>query len=154
MQTHDGSCKDNRGAVEIPPLLTLRVMYDMYQTPAKEMYLAEMGWHFNEKACKYAVQYLKDRNGKPIKPYSKDDVDDLLKRQNVTLDKNKGWDYVYVASMARSDMDGSPLADDKSIANYIKIVIDDADAADGEVMGCWYVKMIFRHIPVDWAMFL
>jgi hypothetical protein len=118
------------------------------------MYLAEMGWHFNEKACKYAVQYLKDRNGKPIKPYSKEDVDDLLKRQNVTLDKNKGWDYVYVASMARSDMDGSPLADDKSIANYIKIVIDDADAADGEVMGCWYVKMIFRHIPVDWAMFL
>lgn len=129
-------------------------MYDMYQTPAKEMYLAEMGWHFNEKACKYAVQYLKDRNGKPIKPYSKEDVDDLLKRQNVTLENNKGWDYVYVASMAKSDMDGSPLADDKSIANYIKIVIDDADAADGEVMGCWYVKMIFRHIPVDWAMFL
>lgn len=129
-------------------------MYDMYQTPAKEMYLAEMGWHFNEKACKYAVQYLKDRNGKPVKPYSKEEVDDLLKRQNVTLDNNKGWDYVYVASMAKSDMDGSPLADDRSIANYIKIVIDDADAADGEVMACWYVKMIFRHIPVDWAMFL
>lgn len=129
-------------------------MYDMYQTPAKEMYLAEMGWHFNEKACNYAVQYLKDRSGKPIKPYSKDEVDDLLKRQNVTLDNNKGWDYVYVASMAKSDMDGSPLADDRSIANYIKIVIDDADAADGEVMACWYVKMIFRHIPVDWAMFL
>lgn len=129
-------------------------MYDMYQTPAKEMYLAEMGWHFNEKACKYAVQYLKDRSGKPIKPYSKEEVDDLLKRQNVTLDNNKGWDYVYVASMAKSDMDGSPLADDRSIANYIKIVIDDADAADGEVMACWYVKMIFRHIPVDWAMFL
>ena len=126
----------------------------MYQTPAKEMYLAEMGWHFNEKACEYAVQYLKDRNGKPINPYSKEEVDELLKRQNVTLDKNKGWDYVYVASMAKSDMDGSPLADDKSIANYIKIVIDDADAADGEVMACWYVKMIFRHIPVDWAMFL
>lgn len=129
-------------------------MYDMYQTPAKEMYLAEMGWHFNEKACEYAVQYLKDGNGKPINPYSKEEVDELLKRQNVTLDNNKGWDYVYVASMAKSDMDGSPLADDKSIANYIKIVIDDADAADGEVMACWYVKMIFRHIPVDWAMFL
>lgn len=129
-------------------------MYDMYQTPAKEMYLAEMGWHFNEKACKYAVKYLKDRSGKTINPYSKEEVDELLKRQNVTLENNKGWDYVYVASMAKSDMDGSPLADDKSIANYVKIVIDDADAADGEVMACWYVKMIFRHIPVDWAMFL
>lgn len=124
------------------------------QMSAKDMYIAEMGWHFNEKACKYAVQYLKDRNKKPIKSYSKEEVDELLKKQNVTLEKNKGWDYVYVANMAKSDMDGSPLADDKSIANYIKIVIDDADAADGEIMGCWYVKMLFRHIPVDWAMFL
>ena len=129
-------------------------MDEWMQPSAKEMYIAEMGWHFNERACQYAVQYLKDRNNKPIKPYSKEEVDELLKKQNVTLDKNKGWDYVYVANMAKSDMDGSPLADDKSIANYIKIVIDDADAADGEIMGCWYVKMIFRHIPVDWAMFL
>ena len=138
----------------MPPLLTLRDMDEWMQPSAKEMYIAEMGWHFNEKACQYAVQYLKDRNNKPIKPYSKEEVDELLKKQNVTLEKNKGWDYVYVANMAKSDMDGSPLADDKSIANYIKIVIDDADAADGEIMGCWYVKMIFRHIPVDWAMFL
>lgn len=138
----------------MPPLLTLRDMDEWMQPSAKEMYIAEMGWHFNEKACQYAVQYLKDRNNKPIKPYSREEVDELLKKQNVTLEKNKGWDYVYVANMAKSDMDGSPLADDKSIANYIKIVIDDADAADGEIMGCWYVKMIFRHIPVDWAMFL
>ena len=129
-------------------------MDEWMQPSAKEMYIAEMGWHFNERACQYAVQYLKDRNNKPIKPYSKEDVDEMLKKQNVTLEKNKGWDYVYVANMAKSDMDGSPLADDKSIANYIKIVIDDADATDGEIMGCWYVKMIFRHIPVDWAMFL
>lgn len=129
-------------------------MDEWMQPSAKEMYIAEMGWHFNERACQYAVQYLKDRNNKPIKPYSKEEVDELLKKQNVALEKNKGWDYVYVANMAKSDMDGSPLADDKSIANYIKIVIDDADAADGEIMGCWYVKMIFRHIPVDWAMFL
>jgi hypothetical protein len=129
-------------------------MDEWMQPSAKDMYIAEMGWHFNERACQYAVQYLKDRNNKPIKPFSKEEVDELLKKQNVTLEKNKGWDYVYVANMAKSDMDGSPLADDKSIANYIKIVIDDADAADGEIMGCWYVKMIFRHIPVDWAMFL
>lgn len=129
-------------------------MDEWMQPSAKEMYIVEMGWHFNEKACQYAVQYLKDRNNKPIKPYSKEEVDELLKKQNVTLQNNKGWDYVYVANMAKSDMDGSPLADDKSIANYVKIVIDDVDAADGEIMGCWYVKMIFRHIPVDWAMFL
>ena len=129
-------------------------MDEWIQTPSKEMYLAENGWHFNKKACEYAVQYLKDRNKKPIKPYSKEEVDELLKRQNVSLENNKGWDYVYVANMAKSDMDGSPLSDDKSIATYIKIVIDDADAADGEIMACWYVKMLRRHIPIDWEMFL
>lgn len=129
-------------------------MEEWIQTPSKEIYLAENGWHFNKKACEYAVQYLKDRNKKPIKPYSKEEVDELLKRQNVSLENNKGWDYVYVANMAKSDMDGSPLSDDRSIAAYIKIVIDDADAADGEVMACWYVKMLRRHIPIDWEMFL
>ena len=126
----------------------------MMQNPSKMIYLSEMGWHFNKAACEYAVQYLTDRNGKPIKPYTKEEVDEMLKKENVKLEHNKGWDYVYVANMAKSDMDGSPLADNKSIANYIKIVIDDADAADGEIMGCWYVKMIFRHIPVDWSLFL
>lgn len=129
-------------------------MEDWIQTPSKKMYLAENGWHFNKKACEYAVQYLKDRNNKPIKPISKEEVDDMLKKHGIILEKNKGWDYVYAANMAKSDMDGSPLSDEKSIAAYIKVLIDDVDAADGEVMGCWYVKMLFRHIPVDWAMFL
>lgn len=128
--------------------------YNMMQTPGKAVYLAEMGWHFNRKACEYAVQFLKDRNDKPIKPYSKEEVDEMLKKHGVILEKNRAWDYVYVANMAKSDMDSSPLADEKSIAAYIKIVIDDADAADGEIMGCWYTKMIFRRIPVDWGAFL
>lgn len=129
-------------------------MDDWIQTPSKEVYLAENGWHFNKKANDYAVYFLKDRNNKPIKPLSKEEVDDLLKKHGVVLDKNKGWDYVYAANMAKSDMDGSPLSDDKSIAAYVKVLIDDADAADGELMACWYVKMLFRHIPVDWEMFL
>ena len=132
-------------------------MYDFntIQGSDKMMYLAENGgWHFNEKACDYAVRHLKGKDNKPIKPYTKQEVDDMLKRQNVTLENNKGWDYVYVANMAKSDMSGSPLADEKSIAAYVKIVIDDADAADGEIMGCWYVKMIFRRIPVEWGEFL
>lgn len=138
----------------MPPLLIIGIMDNWYNTPAKEMYLAEIGWHFNEKSCNYAVQFLKDNGNKPIKPFTRGEVDEMLKRQNVNLVKNKGWDYVYVANMAKSDMDGSPLADERSIANYVKIVIDDVDAADGEIMACWYVKMIFRHNPVDWAMFL
>lgn len=136
------------------PVLDLRDMEDYIQTPAKEMYLAENGWHFNKAACEYAIQYLKDNNNKPVKVVSKEDIDAIMKKHNVVLEKNKGWDYVYAYHMAVSDMSGSPLADEKSIVAYVKILIDDPDAGDGEVMACWYAKMLRRRNPVDWGMFL
>lgn len=125
-----------------------------YRTTDKETYIAENGWHFNRKACDYAVRYLSGKDGKPIKPLSREEVDAMLDKHGIKLEKNRGWDYVYAANMARSDMDGSPLSDDKSQAAYVKVLIDDPDAADGEIMGCWYTKMIFRRIPVDWGAFL
>lgn len=129
-------------------------MEDMYQTPAKEIYLAEMGWHFNKKACDYAVQFLKGKDKKPIKPVGKEEVDEVMKKHNVTLDNNKGWDYVYAYNMAVSDMSGSSKASERDYAEYVKMLIDDPDAGDGEIMACWYVKMIRRRNPVDWGMFL
>lgn len=126
----------------------------MYQTPAKEMYLAEMGWHFNKKAYDYAVQFLKGKDKKPIKPVGKEEVDEVMKKHNVTLDNNKGWDYVYAYNMAVSDMSGSSKASERDYAEYVKMLIDDPDAGDGEIMACWYVKMIRRRNPVDWGMFL
>lgn len=129
-------------------------MNDYDRPTDKDIYIAENGWHFNKKACDYAVQYLKGKDGKRIKPLSKEEVDAMLTKYGIKLEKNRGWDYVYAANMAKSDMEGSPLSDEKSQAMYVKILIDDADAADGEIMACWYVKMLFRREPVDWGMFL
>ena len=129
-------------------------MNDYDRPTDKDIYIAENGWHFNKKACDYAVQYLKGKDGKRIKPLSKEDVDAMLAKYGLKLEKNRGWDYVYAANMAKSDMEGSPLSDEKSQAMYVKILIDDPDAADGEIMACWYVKMLFRREPVDWGMFL
>lgn len=129
-------------------------MNDYDRLTDKDIYIAENGWHFNKKACDYAIQYLKGKDGKRIKPLSKEEVDAMLAKYGLKLEKNRGWDYVYAANMAKSDMEGSPLSDEKSQAMYVKILIDDPDAADGEIMACWYVKMLFRREPVDWGMFL
>lgn len=129
-------------------------MNDYDRPTDKDIYIAENGWHFNKKACDYAVQYLKGKDGKRIKPLSKEEVDAMLAKYGIKLEKNRGWDYVYAANMAKSDMEGSPLSDEKSQAMYVKILIDDPDAADGEIMACWYVKMLFKREPVDWGMFL
>ena len=61
---------------------------------------------------------------------------------------------MYCANMAQSDMDTSPFSDEKAHAMYVKILIDDPDAGDGEVMACWYAKMLRRRNPIDWGMFL
>jgi hypothetical protein len=129
-------------------------MNDYDRPNDKDIYIAENGWHFNKKACDYAVQYLKGKDGKRIKPLSKEEVDAMLMKYGIKLEKNRGWDYVYAANMAKSDMEGSPLSDEKSQVMYVKILIDDPDAADGEIMACWYVKMLFRREPVDWGAFL
>lgn len=131
----------------------------MLQTSDKEKYLAENGWHFNKKACEYAVKSLKRKNlasGKlePIEPWTKEQVEELLAKSNVTLGKLVGYDHVYIANMAKSDFFRSSLPDEQKIALYVKDVVDDADAAEGEVMACWYVKMLKRHQPIDWGLFL
>ena len=133
--------------------------YNSMQTPDKELYLAENGWHFNKKACDYAGKLLRKKNtmtGKtePIEAMSKEQVDELLTRYGIKLEKSKGLDYVYVANMGKSDVYKSSVPDDSHLALYIKDMIDDSDAADGEVMTCWYAKMIRRRQPVDWGSFL
>jgi hypothetical protein len=49
--------------------------------------------------------YRKDANGRKIKvqTYSKEAVDDVLKRYGVVLDNKFGYDYVFVANMCKAD---------------------------------------------------
>lgn len=131
---------------------------DMYNTPDKAAYLAENGWHFNKRACEDAVRMMKRKgpSGKaePLDPWSKEQVDELLQRYGVKLENKIGHDYVYVANMAKADFYKSSLPDEQKVALYVKDVVDDIDAADGEIFIGWYAKTIARRMPVDWGAWL
>ena len=131
---------------------------DTYNTPDKAAYLAENGWHFNKKACEEAVQMMKRKGPggrpEPLEPWSKDQVDELLQKYGVRLEKKVGFDYVYVANMAKADFFRSSLPDEQKVAQYIKDVVDDVDASDGEIFLAWYAKTIARRMPVDWGAYL
>lgn len=121
-------------------------------------YLQNYGWHFNKKACEFAVSLMKkkDANGKPkrIEPWTKEAVDDLLNVYGVTLDNKAGYDHVYVANMCKADNLGSSVADEMHAALYVKDTIDDIDGGDGAVMRCWYAKMVASGEVIDWEDFL
>lgn len=131
---------------------------DNFNTPDKAAYLAENGWHFNKRACEDAVRMMKRKGpggkAEPLDPWNKEQVDELLQKYGVKLDNKIGYDYVYVANMAKADFYKSSLPDEQKVAMYIKDVVDDIDAADGEIFLGWYAKTIARRMPADWGAWL
>lgn len=130
---------------------------DMYDELPKAMrkYLQHNGWHFNKKACCWAIDLMEKKNEatgrkEKVDPWTKDEVDELLKTNGVTLDNNVGYDYIYVANMCKADYFRDSVPDEQHAARYVKNVIDDIDGAEGAIMRCWYAKMVGAGIPIDW----
>lgn len=122
---------------------------------AQKVYLMRYGWHFNKSAYKYAASMMKRLNkqtGKKEKVavYTKEEVDALLQKYNITLEDKGGYDYVFAAQMCRADYLGSSVPDESHLALYVKDVLDDVDAGDGVTMRRWYATMIANGVPVEW----
>lgn len=124
-------------------------------------YLGSYGWHFNKSAHDLAVSLMRKRDpetGKevPIKPYTKEQVDELLKSNNVTLEHTGTYDYVYVANMILADSygPGKSIEDELHLCRAIKDMVDDVDAAPGSIMICWYAKMKAADTPIMWEWLL
>ena len=122
--------------------------YD-YQPEEMKAYLRHNGWHFNKKMCEWAVKQMR-KNGKPIKFMDKDKLEELLKKYEIELENNTGWDAVYVLNMGAADYYASSIVDEKSLILFVKDTIDDEDQKDGFVFNRWYADTVFNGIPIPW----
>ena len=118
-------------------------------------YFKTNGFHFNKKACEEAVRGLRKENPATkklelIDAWDKEQVDDLLKRCNVTLEDNELHDYVWVANMVRSDYWKSSITDEQHLALMIKDIVDDPDQRDGFIFNRWISDRLFNGRPIDW----
>ena len=125
--------------------------YDTYPSGMRE-YLSTYGWHFSKKMCEWAVSrmYKDGEDNKPeqaIPNYTRERVDLLLKRFNLKLEKNKGYDDVYVANMCKFDFLGSSIDNEMKLAQFIKDYIDDADAYEGMPFTRFYADCIGSGTP-------
>ena len=71
-------------------------------------YLRNNGFSFSKKACEWAISQMKKENPatkkeEKIEPWTKDQVEDMLKKYNVVLENNVGYNHVYVANMLKAD---------------------------------------------------
>lgn len=138
-------------------MMRQRIPLDMYDEIPDEMrrYLKQYGWHFNKKACEFAVSLMRKKNTTTgtldrVEIMTKEQVDALLAKYNVNLENNVDYDYIYVANMAKADVYKSSIPDEQHLAMYIKDIVDDVDAGDGEIMREWDAKMTSRGIAVEW----
>lgn len=131
---------------------------DQYIKRPDEMvnYLSNYGWHFNKKSCDYATKLMRRKNPatnklEKIDQLQKDQVDEILTKNGVTIENNKGYDYVYVFHMAKADFWKSSIEDEKHLALFVKDMIDDPDQEPGFVFRRWYSDMICAGEPIEWS---
>lgn len=118
-------------------------------------YINNFGWHFNKKAYEYAVKLMYKRNPKTdkkesVEGYSKEDVDELLRKYGIELQNKIMYDYVFAATMCRADYFGSSIMNEEQLTKYVRDTINDVDASNETVFRRWVATMIGNGSPIDW----
>lgn len=116
-------------------------------------YINNYGCHFNKKLCMEAASRMyTEVNGKKeyIKPYTKEQVNELLDSYGVKVHRGKLYDTVYVANMCKADFLGKSVPTEEHLVKYVKDVIDDADAEEGYIFNRFYADCMYMNRPIDW----
>lgn len=126
---------------------------DIYEVKPPEMrvYLANYGWHFSKRMVDWAVSLMTDRTGSPLKPYTKEQVETMLKTNGIKYNENYIYDAVYVANMAKADFYGSALADELHLAKFVGDYLNDPDGTPELPFTRFYSDTIVKGIPVYWV---
>lgn len=119
-----------------------------------EDYLTQNGWHFNKRMCDWAVSKMKKKNQlnklDKIAPYTKENLDSMLKSNNITIENDNGYDAVYVLNMAKADFHGSSITEEARLIRFVKDYLDDPDGYDGIAMTRFYADCIGKGEIIPW----
>lgn len=132
-------------------------IFDLSEYPKMmQRYLKNYGFHFNKAACNDAIKKLKRRNPatskpEPIEAKTKEEVEQILAKNNVVLENNTLYDFVWVYNMLMSDHWKSAIEDEKHLALAVKDMIDDVDQPDGFIFNRWVSDRLFSGDPIEWA---
>lgn len=134
-----------------------KVPLDSFDILPTEMrsYLRNYGYSFSKKACDYAIKRMRRKNvatgkSEPIEPMNKEKAEELMTKYGIKLEKNIGYNFVYVLNMAIADYYKSSLKEEKDLAQYVKDTIDDVDGNPENIFRKWLVCMDGDGEVVDW----
>lgn len=117
-------------------------------------YLSHNGRHFSKKMYEFAVSNMYKENNQRIQPINKEIFNTKMKQYGIKLENDVLYDGCYVWSMCAADFLGKSVIDEQHQAYYVKDLIDDPDAVDGQIFNRFYADMCLQGIPIDWEYML
>ncbi len=128
--------------------------YSKFPSGMRE-YIDAYGWHFSKKMCEWAIskmRYKDEATGKEkkVEPWSKEDVDEMLKKNNITLEHDMAYDACYVANMLKADFYKKSIPDEMRLCLHIKLYLDDIDGDPCRAFDEFLATCIGKGIPIIW----
>lgn len=117
-------------------------------------YLSHNGRHFSKKMYEFAVSNMYKENSQRIQPVNKEIFNTKMKQYGIKLENDVLYDGCYVWSMCAADFLGKSVIDEQHQAYYVKDLIDDPDAVDGQIFNRFYADACLQGIPIDWEYML
>lgn len=115
-----------------------------------DAYLSNYGHHFSRKMCEWAIGNMRNAEGKKIVMRPKEQIDSLLRSNNIELKNDKGYDAVFSFHMCVSDYLGSSVVDEAHALLYVKDTLDDKDGYDGIVFDRFIADCYAKGVPIIW----
>lgn len=118
------------------------------------IYLSHYGPHFNKKCCDFAVSQMYKNEGEEFKPYSKQEVEDILKSYGIKVKYAQLEDITYVANMCKADYLNGSVPTEQHLAMYVKETLDDPDGCEGLMFNRWINDMRWLGVAIPWYDFV
>lgn len=115
-----------------------------------DAFLSTYGWHFSKPLAEWAISKMRDRDDRKVSMKTKEQVDAILKANNVELKNDYGYDSVFVYHMGLSDYYGSSVPDEAHLAKYVKDVLDDKDGYEGIALSRFLADCNGKGVPIIW----
>lgn len=129
---------------------------DIYDDMPEAMrkYISQNGWHFNKKACEYAVSRMWKKNpnnglNEPLEAITKETAEELLKSYGIEPNKYIMYDGIYVMNMAKADYYKSSIPDEQHLCMFVKDTLEDVDGSDELPFRYWLQKCVALGEPVE-----
>ena len=106
-----------------------------------EEYLSKNGWSFSKKMYEWAVGKMRTSTGAKMSPIESSSLKEMLKRNNLIIEKDNGYDTCYVFMMLKADY-GDIITNESILLKMVKAYIDDADGYDGLPFTRFYADLI------------